>query len=81
MKPTGLKEYIEEYLKKHGKQPGGNIERDVATTTMYKPGTINRTLRLMENEGTIVKSFTRIFTGPKFVEYKWVGKKVKQLTF
>ena len=80
MKLVGVKYYIEQYLAKHGKQPGGNLERDIAVYTTYKPGTIGRALRHMENKGILVKSYRRIGTSPEFVLYELARPK-EQLTF
>ena len=63
------KYYILQYLKKHGKTPGGTIEREISAFTTYKPSNISRRLREMENDSQIVRTTRKIGNSPHFVVY------------
>ena len=65
--------YIKEYLKKHGKSPGGDLERYIGGFTKYKPSTIARTMRIMAKDNKLAVSYNKINRGPKFVVYDLNG--------
>ena len=66
----GCREYIKEYLQKHGASAGGTIEREIASFTKYKPSNVSRRLREMQEEGIVIAEYKKLQGSPSFVIYK-----------